>query len=295
MSKDLYASITQRIIEALEAGAPPWVRPWSTIPEPAPANAISRRSYRGVNFVLLAMARWDQGYARNAWLTFLQASSIGAHVKAGEHGTTIVFWKPSANSREGTEPAESATTSDRKFPVLRGYVVFNLDQLAGLPPSLRHIAQLPDWNALAEAERILAISGARIIHGGNSAVYQPSNDVIFLPERNAFPSAPKYYATAFHELVHWAGHKSRCDRQFAQRFGSDAYAMEELVAELGSAFLCAQARIDGAMQHASYIDSWLKILREDKRTVLSAAAKAQTAADFLISGGFALRAKAVPA
>ena len=170
----------------------------------------------------------------------------------------------------------------RVVPLLRAFTVFNVAQVDGLPPAVC-ATQQPAWDAQAQADVVLDHSGARIQHGGSKAYYQPGIDTIQLPPRAAFATAAKYYATALHELAHWTGHPSRCNRQLGQRFGEDAYAAEELIAEMGSAFLCAHCRIDGQLQHsASYLSSWLRVLRADKRAIFVASTKAQQAADYVL-------------
>ena len=274
---NLYDQVTDRIITALEAGAPPWVRPWSGEAEPVPVNAGSKRAYRGINRLLLTLEGQVRGFSRNGWLTYRQAAELGGQVRGGEHGATVVFYK------QHEVPDEDDTTAKRVVPLLRSFTVFNLAQIDGLPEHIAQPAPPPTWSPLDEAERLLVDSGATIQHGGFSAFYSPADDVIQLPERGCFAGAEDYYATATHELSHWTGHPSRCNRQLTTRFGEAAYAMEEMIAEMSSAFVCAHLRIDGRLQHASYIDHWLQVLRSDKRAIFTASAKAQQAADYLLT------------
>lgn len=283
MHRDLYAEVTNRIVAALEAGITPWIRPWSVDFDPTPINAVSRRSYRGINAVLLTLEAQARGYGRSAWMTYRQAAEIGAQVRRGETGTTVVFYKlvdmPHTTTVEQIE-------SDRHAKVvsfLRWFTVFNVAQIDGLPDRLAVKEALTAWDPHAAAEAILTESRATIRHGGAEAYYSVPDDRIQLPERGHFPSAGTYYATALHELVHWTGHAGRLNRNLGRRFGEAAYAMEELVAEMGSAFLCASCYLEGQLRHASYIGNWLQVLKSDKRAVFAAAAKAQQAIDFIES------------
>ena len=283
MSADLYAETTARIVAALEHGVAPWVRPWSNGVDTLPMNAGTQRPYRGVNALLLTLEAQAWGYALNRWLTYRHAIELGGQVRRGERGTTVVFWKlRKVDTTVDAHPDQSESDlHERIIPLLRAYTVFNLAQVDGLPAALSAVAP-PAWEPEARAEELLLMSAATIRHGGALAYYQPRTDEIHLPLRHAFPEAGHYYATALHELTHWSAHPSRCNRQLGQRFADDWYAMEELIAETGSAFLCAHCRIDGQLQHASYVDHWLKVLRTDKRAIFVAATKAQQAADYVL-------------
>jgi len=279
---DLYASVTERIVAALERGAPPWVKPWSQDLD-LPMNAASRRPYRGINTVLLALEATSHGYRFNRWLTYRQAAALGAQVRRGERGTTVVFWRlrnVSATADAIPDRGEE-DLHERVIPLLRAFSVFNLAQIDGVPAALEAV-EPHDFEPAAKAEEVLAASGATIRHGGSRAFYRPGDDEIHLPPRQAFIDAGRYYATALHELCHWSSHPSRCNRQLGQRFGDDAYAAEELIAEMGAAFLCAHCHLDGELHHAGYLASWLKVLRADKRAIFVAATRAQQAADYLL-------------
>jgi antirestriction protein ArdC len=281
MNLDLYRAVTDRIVAALEAGTAPWIRPWSADAEPMPVNAVSRRTYRGINAVLLTLASQLRGYSRNAWLTYRQASELGAQVRGGERGTQVVFYKLD-QAKEPVEATEEQRTP-RVVPFLRSFVIFNVAQIDKLPKRLSPPPLPESWSPCTEAEAILNTSGANIEHGGSMAYYSPLEDRIQLPPKGAFSEPESYYATGLHELVHWSGHPDRLNRVLSRRFGDEAYAMEELVAELGGAFLCAHCRLDGRLQHANYLASWLKVLKSDKRAIFSAASKAQQAADFVLT------------
>jgi len=280
---DLYAAVTGRIIAALERGAPPWVRPWSQDVDAMPVNAAGRRPYRGINALLLTLEANSQGYPLNRWLTYRQASELGGQVRRGERGTTVVLWRlRKLSATANTYPDEGEPDlHERVIPLLRAFTVFNLAQVDGVPTALQAVEHY-HWDPDARAEDLLQMSGATIRHGGSRAFYRPGDDEIHLPPPRAFPDAGRYYATALHELTHWSSHPSRCNRQLGHRFGDDAYAAEELIAEMGAAFLCAHCRLDGDLHHAGYLGSWLKVLRTDKRAIFVAATRGQQAADYIL-------------
>jgi antirestriction protein ArdC len=206
-------------------------------------------------------------------------------VRRGERGSPIVFWQ----LRRGLATAEShpqplddqSQLPEKVYPLLRAYTVFNVSQIDGLPAELLAV-QKPAWQPEARAEELLIMSGATLHHGGSKAFYRPDTDEIQLPPRAAFSATSAFYATALHELTHWTSHPSRCNRQLGKRFGDEAYAAEELIAEMGSAYLCAHCRIDGELRHDSYLQSWLRVLRNDKRAIFTASAQAQRAADYVL-------------
>jgi antirestriction protein ArdC len=280
--RDLYQSITNQIVAALEAGTPPWIRPWTGGNfEPMPANATTSRPYRGINVLLLNLQSMSRGFEHNRWLTFQQALSVGACVRKGEHGTGIVFFR--MHEVDAADVEHQPADARKVIPLLRSFTVFNVDQVDGLPAALKPVpAPMPVWDALDAAEQLIDASGAVVRHGGTRAFYAPSEDLIQMPARSAFGSATDYYGTALHELTHWTGHPSRCDRPLGKRHGIDAYAFEELVAEMGAAFLCNHVRLPGRLQHDSYIASWLAALRGDKRLIFTAASQAQKAADYVM-------------
>ena len=282
--KDLYQSVTDQIVAALEAGTPPWVCPWSRNPaDSLPANLATARPYRGINTILLNMQTLSHGYARNRWLTFQQARALGAHVRSGETGTGIVFFKMLERDADSGRPAANDEPARRVIPLLRSFTVFNADQVDNLPEGLAAVPE-PDatWSPIEAAEALLARSEAVIRHGGDRAFYRPGDDVIQLPLRSVFPEASRYYNVALHELTHSTGHPSRCNRQLQGRQHIEAYAFEELVAELGSAFLSASCGLPSELQHATYIETWLHALKNDKRLIFTAASQAQKAADYLL-------------
>ena len=281
--KDVYQSVTNQIITALEAGTPPWVCPWQAgSGDLAPANLSSGRPYRGINVLLLNLRAMSSGYSVNRWMTFHQARGLGACVRKGEEGTPVVFFK--MLERDGAMPSAANDQPGRKvIPLLRTFTVFNAAQIDGLPEAMLPTLSAPNhWDSCGVAELILLASQADIRHGGNRAFYSPSQDFIQMPERASFAGADAYYRVALHELTHWSGHPSRCNRVLSSRMHIEAYAFEELVAEMGSAFLTNYAGLSGHVHHASYIDSWLQALRNDKRLIFTAASLAQKAADYLL-------------
>ena len=273
MSQTVYQTVTNRIIEQLEKGATPWVKPWR-VDSTADKNISTQEPYRGVNRLLLGMSAMCAGYSTPVWGTFDQWQKIGAHVRKGEKGTQIIKYQPMTKGKDKT------TGEEIHYNLIKAFWVFNAEQVEGI----RIEAPNPDnapFNAIEHAETLLAASGAVIGHGGDAAFYVPSADKIQLPNKSAFDNEGSYYATAFHELTHWTGHETRCNRNLKGKFGNSEYAFEELVAEMGAAFLCAENRIQGELRHAGYIGHWLKCLRDDSKAVFKAAALAQKAVDYI--------------
>jgi antirestriction protein ArdC len=282
---DLYDRVTSRIVAELEKGVRPWMKPWNA--EHA-AGRITRplrhngQPYRGINVVVLWMEAEAKGYAAPIWLTFQQARELGAFVRKGEHGSPVVY----ASRFTKTETDDSGAEVEQEIPFLKGYTVFNVEQVEGLPPHFYAKAESPKEHMehIAQAEAFVANTLADIRHGGDRAYYAQGDDFIRMPPFETFRDAESHAATLAHELTHWTKHPSRLDRSFDQkRWGDEGYAMEELVAELGSAFLCADLAITPEVRedHAAYVGHWLKVLKDDKRAIFTAAAHAQRAADFL--------------
>lgn len=274
---DVYARVTNRMIEQLEQGVRPWLKPWtatgSSIARPVRHNG---EAYRGVNVLILWSEAADKGYTSPMWMTYKQAQELGANVRKGEHGTAIVF----ASKVTKEETATDGTTEQKTFPILKGYTVFNVEQIDGLPEKY---ATQPAAVPETTAEAFFAGTGATFKEGGDRAFYSPAHDFIGMPALAKFRDAESYSATKAHELTHWTGHASRMARSFGKRFGDDAYAVEELVAEIGAAFLCADLSItpEVAEDHAAYLSHWLRVLQSDKRAIFTAASQAQAAVDFL--------------
>jgi len=282
--KDLYTTVTHRIIAALEQGTPPWICPWRKDTSSVPRNLVSGKPYRGVNFIMLSIEAMAATHADSRWLTFRQASQLGAHIRKGEHGVQIVFYKLHERDERNRADSDAADCHDTKrvIPLLKSYTVFNASQVDGLPERYQLPPTQPMWQPLDTAEMLLSASGAIINHGGNRAFYRPADDTIQLPPKEAFPMPSAYYRTALHELCHWTGHSSRLNRVLGSRHHIEAYAYEELVAEIGAAFLCAHSGLEARLEHASYVDHWLDALRRDKRLIFVAAGAAQKAADFVL-------------
>lgn len=288
MGKDVYEIVTERIMELLDKGIVPWRKPWRGGTAGMPKNLVSGKEYRGINTFLLHCSAMFCGYDSPYWLTYKQAADREGNVRKGEHGTVVVFWK--LLEREKTDPITGATTTE-KIPFLRYYTVFNAQQCEGIeyPNPLGENPPL-DFQPVAACESV--VNGYRdkpsIAHdGGNRAFYRWSTDEIHLPEQTRFSSIPDYYATLFHEMAHSTGHESRLNRRQDVKqaaFGSADYSKEELVAEMGAAFLCGHCSIDGATieNSAAYVDGWRRAIHQDKKLVVFAAAQAQKAADYIL-------------
>lgn len=286
MKTDVYERITNRIVADLEQGVRPWHRPWNAehaagrITRPLRANGVG---YRGINVIMLWSEAMARGYAAPIWMTFRQALALGAHVRKGERGALVVY--ASSLTRTQTD-ADTGEEAERNIPFMKGYTVFNVEQIDGLPAHYHVKAETPAEGIarIPGAEAFVGATGARISHGGNRAFYAVDDDRVQMPPLDCFRDAVGYYATLIHELTHWTRHPQRLEREFGRkRWGDEGYAMEELVAELGAAFLCADLGLapEPRDEHAAYLASWLKVLRDDKRAIFTAASHAQRAADYL--------------
>ena len=281
MTRDIYAEVTDRIVAAIEADPGDPILPWQRGgASEVPSNIETGREYRGVNILNLWVTGQLAGYTAGVWGTYRQWREAGAQGRKGEKASQIVFYN--AYEREG----EDGETEMRR--AIRSYAVFNADQVEGYkPPEIR---DLPPLERLEEADRAVRKTGAKVIEGGDRAFYRPSTDTIHVPDGARFfdtahgKRTENFYSVLCHELTHWTGHPDRCDRDLRNRFGTEAYAMEELVAELGAAFLCARLRITPAVRkdHAQYLANWLQVLKDDKRAIFAAAAKAQAAVDYIL-------------
>ena len=285
---DVYSRITDKIIADLEQGVRPWLRPWSAdhaaarITRPLRHNGIP---YKGINVVMLWSAAMLKGYGAPIWLTFRQVQELGGHVRKGETGELVVY----ADRITRTETNEKGEETDREIPFLKGYTVFNAEQCEDLPPHYTAKAEAPALTPLQRfeaADRFFAATGADIRHGGTRAFYAQGSDYVQMPPFETFRDAESHAATLAHELTHWTKHDKRLARDMGRvKWGDEGYTREELVAELGSAFLCADLGITPEVRadHAAYIASWLEMLKGDKRFVFSAASHAQRAVDYLHS------------
>jgi antirestriction protein ArdC len=278
--EDIYTRVTNRIIEAMEAGAKGGRMPWHVTDAEhfSPINAVSRKPYRGVNVITLWATAAEHGYPTGIWATYKQWGELGAQVRRGEKSSLVVFWSVT----EGDESAdgEADGKGERRF-FARGYSVFNAAQVDGYTPP--EMPKLPAAERVEIAERFFQALRADLRHGGNRAFYSKGTDHIQLPPFEAFRDGVAYYAVLAHEATHWTGAKDRLDRDLSGRFGSDSYAAEELVAELGAAFLSAGLglTVEPRADHAGYIASWLKVLKADNRAIFTAASKAQAAVDWM--------------
>lgn len=280
VARDLYERITNTIVAELEKGTAPWLCPWKQGAFAGmPKNGHTGKRYRGVNTMLLMCAAQQQGYRDARWLTFRQANMLGASVRKGERATHVIFYKTlDVQSKD----AATGETTGKRIPMLRSYCVFNAEQCTGIETRQTETPASPEIR-YKQAQAFADRAGVEIRHGSDVACYSPSGDYVRMPNRSAFESEELYWGTVLHELVHATGHKSRLDRDLTGRFGSEAYAAEELVAEMGSAFLCGALDIEGKLRHPEYLGAWLKILKGDKRAIFKASTLAQAAADFLLS------------
>lgn len=290
---NIYDEITNKIITALEDGVNPWARSWKSSSLGPVRNAVSGRPYRGVNSLLLSLTSLVAGHLDPRWLTLKNANQLGGRVRKGQKGTSIVFWKFISKENAGHEngeehPVDGEDNNRKVFPFARRYTVFNVEQCDGLELEALELDGLEvlivDESEMNEkAETIMALPNLQ--HGGDRACYLPSSDKIFMPPRSSFPTLNHYYATGYHEITHWVKHPSRLDRDFNRRFkvAKEAKAMEELVAEIGAAFLGAHTGVPfEEMQHPEYIGSWLQALKNDNKAIFTAATKAQTSTDFVL-------------
>jgi antirestriction protein ArdC len=288
----LYQEITDTIIAQLEQGRVPWVQPWAGVSAPLgfPRNAATGRAYSGINVLILWMACTERGFSGQNWLTFRQALKLGAHVRKGEKGTTVVYADRFIPYRERTRAAETGDEPEA-IPFLKRFTVFNTDQCEDLPADLAPPpAPLAENLILPQAEALIRATGADLRVGGDRAFYVPSEDYIRVPPPAAFFEPINWHRTVFHELGHHSGHPSRLNRDLSGGFGSSSYAREELVAEMTGAFVCAALSIVPTVRHADYLGSWLEVLREDNRAIIRAASAASKAADYLL----AFRTSALP-
>jgi antirestriction protein ArdC len=280
MSQDVFATITNNIVATLETGVAPWIQPWSThrLGASMPLNATTGRPYHGVNALYLWCVALRHGYSSNGWMTFNQAKNLGGHVRKGEKGTQIIFWRPMEK-----EVVRNGALKKERTMILRTFTVFNVSQVDGIDPSdLRSEA---DGNVHNDPHASLVAAAERMgiqVETGRKFCYRPATDSIVLVPSSECVSSDHHTAAFAHELAHATGHKSRLDRDLSGRFGDDSYAAEELVAELASAFICAELHVDGALQHASYLDHWIKVLRANPRAIITVSSAATKAAALVL-------------
>jgi antirestriction protein ArdC len=280
--RDVYRKVTDAIINAIEQGVSNWRMPWHTSGKFAfsPINVTSKKPYRGINTVCLWAAAQSKAYERVELGTYQQWQERGAQVRKGEKATTVVFWK-FAHGETQDDSAEHSVSSSRLL-FTRGYSVFICAQVDGYTPKAD--ADMPILERIEQADVFFKNVGATVRHGGNQAFYAPVSDHIQMPPFQAFCQSVLYYSTLAHEHTHWTASAGRCNRELGKRFGDNAYSAEELIAELGAAFTCAHLGLstEPREDHAQYIQSWLKVLKADKRAIFTAASKAQQACDWLV-------------
>ncbi len=281
-------ALVKDLIEAMKNGTAPWQQPWTGDME-TPLNAVSGRHYHGVNFVRLSMRGSQLGHGGDPrWCTFEQAKEKGWHVKPGEKGTKVEFYKFDEKPKvdEFGDPIldDEGKQKVEKSVIIRNYVVFHASQIEGIEPYEPKVHNAIESNA--KAERILKESGADIRHGGDAAFYNFTNDYIQLPKPEQFNSQADYYATALHELTHWTGNPSRLNREMSGDKQSETYAREELVAEIGSMFVSAETGIQQTKEHfanhASYVDYWIKAVEKDPNALFKAVGQAQKASEEIL-------------
>lgn len=281
-NQNVYQKITDQVIAAIEAGALKFEMPWHKS-NSRPVNVASGKPYRGVNTLALWVAEQLNGYATGTWGTYKQWNAIGAQVRKGEHASTVVFYK----DMERQIQEEGETKAKRLFVATASWV-FNADQVDSYT-ACDTVPLVDKTERLKTVEAFVATTKANIKEIGHYACYSPTEDTIYMPTRALFSGSStssateSFYSTLLHELTHWTGHSARLNRELKNRFGDEAYAMEELVAELGAAFLCADLGISLEVRpdHAAYIQGWLAALKQDKRALFIAASKANAASDYL--------------
>ena len=279
----IYDKVTNTVIRLLERGVKPWTQPWTGGVGGGMPLRHNGQGYRGINVLILWGEAQEAGYASPYWMTYRQAQELGGQVRKGEHSAEVVYYGTAIKNDEEAGDDDG----QRVFRFLRTFNVFNAEQIDGLAG--RYYANIipsgPVAERIPELDAFVRKTGADVRHGGGRAFYRMTDDFIQMPEFGSFPDQERYYATLAHELTHWTRHPSRLNREMGRKaWGDEGYAAEELVAELGAAFLGAELglRPDHIEDHAAYMAGWLKVLRDDQRFIFIAAAKAQAAADYLL-------------
>ncbi|MGO7674857.1 ArdC family protein [Rhizobium ruizarguesonis] len=282
-----YKLITDRILADLEAGVAPWAKPWKvdskgqkvSLSSGFPVNFSSRKQYRGINVFLLLTAAQANGFKSNAWATFKQISAMKGTVKKGSKSQHVFFMSKVEKEPTGAEGERINDNGKVEIFILKGYSVFNLEQCEGIEleqGALEIASSLPE-----DVADFIAMLSLDLRTGGDQAFYSPSGDFVAMPKIEAFKDGDNYRATLYHETGHWTGAASRLNREFGKRFGDQAYAFEELVAELSAAFLAMEFGIEARLQHSEYIGNWIKVLKNDERAFYTAASHAQKVLDFI--------------
>lgn len=278
--RDVYRKVTDAIVNAIEQGVGQYRMPWTVRQDKgfSPLSVGSAKPYRGINTLVLWAQAQTKGYGSALWGTYKQWSELGGQVLRGEHGSPVVYW--------GTYEKESDQDDERpqRGLIAKGYTVFNIEQVDGCKLPRRFEPTLSHNERIAHAEEFFANAGVQVRDGGNQAFYRPDKpEAVYMPAFEQFPDRVNFYSVLAHETTHWTSHASRCDRQLGARFGDDAYAIEELIAELGSAYTMARLELELTPRedHACYLQSWLRVLKADSRAIFTAASKAQHACDWL--------------
>lgn len=280
MSNALRDQITNRLVEMIEAGVKKTGALWAGQNLSTPRSFITKKRYKGINTLSLWCEAKDKGFKSNFWLTYKQAESLGGKVRKGEKAVTCVYYSKIDKTKKSDVTGEDV---DASFMLMKPFWLFNLDQIDGIDVP-NQVTGIGEFTPVEAAEKLIQATGAVINYGGNEAFYRPSTDEITLPNKEDFTSVNNYYATALHELGHWSGHKSRMQRDLSGSFGSDSYAFEELVADFSSVMIMGELDLHEATMehHADYLQSWLKVLKNDKTALFKAASQAQKAADFIL-------------
>ena len=283
IKKDLYQDFTNQVIKQMEDNNMNWFKPFTTSILNGHHNVVSKKCYQGLNCFSIGLSVHDNGFKSNEWATFNQWKNLGANVLKGSKGTQILYW----NIKE----YEDKNDKDKKvkIPMLRYFVVFNADQVEGYKRKVIETKVIDDWKAHFKTDSFVENINPDI-KTSNKAFYIPSKDFIGMPPKEDFKGDKEntkeqyYYSTLLHELTHWSGHSSRCNRDLKNRFGSKAYAMEELVAEIGSAFLCSHLGVTKAPtpNHGRYLNNWLEVLKEDKKAIFKAFSLSKVSSEYLL-------------
>ena len=279
-ASDLFEKVTADLVAAIEEGASGWLMPWQQLAAGGTPRSIDGRPYRGWNALVLAMTAADRGWS-STWATYRGWQRHSCQVRRGEHGTPVVLWKPT--ERKDQETSEDETGRSRRSLLARTFTVFAAEQVEGGERVLAPRIDRPESERLAAADAYFSAIGSRVVLGGDRACYVPSLDTIHLPAFEQFDRPSDFYSTSAHEHTHWTGHGDRLGRDLSGRFGDHAYGAEELIAELGAAFWCAQFELAQATRedHAAYLGDWLALLQSDSRALVAACGHAQRAVDHL--------------
>jgi antirestriction protein ArdC len=272
---DVYSRVTDAIISAIESGTGQYQMPWTVRQDKgfSPVSVGSAKRYRGINTLVLWAQSQTKGYSSALWGTYKQWAELGAQVRKNEHGSPVVYWGKVDVQSDSENGGDDAGTVHL---FAKGYTVFNADQVDGLKLPKRFEPKLTHNERIARADVFFAPL-AKVRDGGNRAYYRPDTpEAVYTPGIDQFPDAAQYYSVLAHETTHWTSHVARCNRDLGKRFGDSSYAVEELVAELGSAYTMAhlELELNPRLDHAQYLASWLRILRADKRAIFTAASKA---------------------